>query len=158
MTWWGNRLHEYKWISVRSVDAVVLLVTRRIDLGVTILLKGGVWDGTHVLILVQVKNWPLCMPPSLPLFPNSREKEWCLYSEGIGQIPFRILSLLWKLEWLKPDEKLMTKILTSWWTRSCGRSRSYPVNLTCQKNLGCKLTLQMLLEFEYGMVWFSSIN
>jgi len=37
--------------------------------------SSGFWrDVTHVLILIQVRNWPLQMPPPLSLSPSSKEK------------------------------------------------------------------------------------
>ena len=58
------------------------------------------WDGTHVLIIVQARNWPLKMPLCF-LFLQAPGREWsgliwlwfkklrrCLYSKGTGQNTF----------------------------------------------------------------------
>jgi len=56
-----------------------------------------------------------------------------LYVVGVCQkISLQILNLLWKL--VKTAGKLMTKFLTLWWMRSCGRNGSYLADLTCQKS------------------------
>ena len=53
--------------------------------------------------------------------------------KGLFKIFCHILSLLCKLGQMKTVGKLMSKILTLWWMRSCGRGRSHLVDLTCWK-------------------------
>ena len=103
------------------------------------------WDRTRVLILVQIRNWPLQMLPPL-LFLQAPVREWSrliwlslgklrcyLYSDGTSQNTFSHSEHSLKSGVGERDNKLMIKIITSWWTRSCGRGISYLVDLTCRK-------------------------
>ena len=80
------------------------------------------WDGTRISILMQVRNWSLQMSPPLPLLQAPRRKsgpDWFDFGsgswgiactlKGLVKIPFRILSPLWKLEWVKTASKLIPK-------------------------------------------------
>ena len=160
-----DECHRGRWFLERSVlgNSWAMFSGRSSACTLLSVLESFWWDGTRVLILVQLGNWLLQMPPFASSFSKLQREggaDW--FGSGSGswsvactlnrlvKILFRIMNPLWKLEWVKTADKLMTKILHDGWDHVAEADRIQ--RIWHAKKSRCKLTLRMWLKFKYETV------